>query len=89
MRASADSGLWDDSGAGSDGRFWSSGGSRGESTPRNVSIEDSAGDRHASEPVRKSGPMHQQFRSPPASMGSFSRNARSCSGADRRDPDCR
>lgn len=48
----------DDSGAGSDGGTGGSeGGSRGESAPRNVSIEDSAGDRHAaSEPRAQVGP---------------------------------
>lgn len=70
-------GAVDDRGAGSDGSGGSEGGSRGESTPRNVSIEDSAGDRHAaSEPRAQVGPDAPAVQKPARVDGEFFRAMR-------------
>lgn len=64
------------SGGGSDGGS-EGGGSRGESTPRNVSIEDSAGDRHAaSEPRAQVGPDAPAVQKPARVDGEFFRAMR-------------
>jgi hypothetical protein len=67
----------DDDGAGSDGESSGSSSSRGESTPRNVSIEDSAGDRHAaSEPRAQVGPDAPAVQKPARVDGEFFRAMR-------------
>lgn len=70
-------GAVDDGGTGSDGGTGASEGSRGESTPRNVSIEDSAGDRHAaSEPRAQVGPDAPAVQKPARVDGEFFRAMR-------------